>query len=43
MMDQIVLDSLSEDESDDTYNHEYKNVANYSDTLDITWQQVSVI
>jgi hypothetical protein len=42
-MDQTVLDSLSEDESDNTYNNEYINVANYSDTLDITWQQVPVI
>ena len=24
-------------------NNEYKNVANYGDILDITWQQVSVI
>ena len=38
MMDQTVLNPLSEDESDDTYNNEYTNVANYSDTLDITWQ-----
>ena len=42
-MDQTVLDSLPEDESDDTYNNEYTNVANYSDTLDITRQQVPVI
>ena len=42
MMDQTVLDSLSEDGSDDTY-YEYKNVANYSKTLGIAWQQVSVI
>jgi hypothetical protein len=42
-MDQTVLDSLSEDESDDTYNNEFTNVANYSDTWEITWQQVSVI
>jgi hypothetical protein len=42
-MDRIVLDSLSENESDDTYNNEYTKVANYSGKWDITRQQVSII